>query len=92
MTATFTTTQLAELHSQGHRFITQVENRAEGVWSPIPLAQASHLLANDVDHAATLAKVWVGKFGAPSAATYRILSDGTLNFIRIFDYNDVEAA
>ena len=83
MTATFTTTQLAGLHSQGHRFITQVEGRVTGL---------THLLADDVDHAATLAKVWVGKFHAPSAATYRILPNGTLNLIRIFDYNDVEAA
>jgi len=83
MTATFTTTQLAELHSKGHRFITQVEGRVTGL---------THLLADDVDHAATLAKVWVGKFHAPSAATYRILPNGKLNLIRFFDFNDVEAA
>jgi hypothetical protein len=83
MTATFTTTQLVELHSQGHRFITQVEGRVTGL---------AHLLADDAHHAATLAKVWVGKFDAPSAATYRILPNGKLNLIRFFDFNDVEAA
>ena len=51
MTATFTTTQLVELHS----------------------------------------KVWVAS-GSASAATYRILPNGKLNLIRIFDYNDVEVA
>ena len=82
MTATFTTTQLVELHSKGHRFITQVEGRVTGL---------THLLADDVDHAATLAKVWVAS-GSASAATYRILPNGKLNLIRIFDYNDVEVA
>jgi hypothetical protein len=83
MTATFTTANLAELHSQGYRYITQVEGKVAGL---------THLLADDADHAATLAKVWVGKFHAPSAATYRILPNGKLNLIRFFDYNDVEAA
>ena len=83
MAATFTTTELAELHSKGHRFITQVEGRMTGL---------THLLADDADHAATLAKVWVGKFCEPSAATYRILPNGKLNLIRFFDFNDVEAA
>ena len=83
MTATFTTTQLAELHSKGHRFITQVEG---------PVTGLTHLLADDADHAVTLAKVWVGRFNAPSAATYRILPNGKLNLIRFYDYNDLEAA
>ena len=82
MSTTFSNTQLVELHAKGHRFITQVE---------APVTGMSHLLADDSHHAATLAKTWVEKFDAPSAATYRILPNGSLNLIRMFDFRDVEA-
>lgn len=85
MDAKFTQADRVELYKQGTRFITTVE---VGAGKAVPFFD---LNADDAHHAAVLAKTWIGKHGATSAATHRIFEDGRTNLINIYDYRDVEA-
>lgn len=71
----------ANLHDKGIRFLTQIETNA---------GELVQLTADDAYHAQTLAKCWLEKFEAKSAASYRILRGGNLNLIRFFDFRDID--
>ncbi len=73
-----------ELYKQGTRFITTVE---AGAGKAVPFFD---LNADDVHHAVVLAKTWIAKHGAVSAAVHRIFDDGRTNLVNIYDYRDVE--
>jgi nitrate reductase alpha subunit len=76
----YTLEQRKKLHDSGKKFLAQIETSG---------GELVHLIADDAHHAGILSKCWIEKFGANSAASYRILHNGTLNLIRFFDYRDV---
>ncbi len=80
MTDIITKEQRKALHDSGKKFIAQIETSK---------GELAHLVADCSYHAATLSKCWIEKFGAKSAASYRILPDGRLNLIRFFDFRDI---
>ena len=71
----------ADLYNKGTKFLAQIETNA---------GELVQLTADDAHHAQTLAKCWIEKFEAKSAASYRILRGGNLNLIRFFDYRDID--
>ena len=71
----------ADLYDNGTRFLAQIETNS---------GELVQLTADDAYHAQTLAKCWLEKFEAKSAASYRILHGGNLNLIRFFDFRDID--
>ena len=75
---------LTEAYKQGHRFFIRIEC-GTGAFD-----FADILVYPDGANAYELAIHWLKKHDAKSVATYRILPDGKKNFIRIYDYRDLE--
>jgi len=84
MNLKFNQADRAELHSQGFRFIVTVElgsDRATPIFD---------LTADSASDAIVLAKTWIAKHDAISAAVHRIFHDGRTGLVNIYDYRDVE--
>ena len=76
---------LIEAYKQGDRFFIRIEC---GLGANVFFADI--LVDPDGANAYELAIRWLEKHDAKSVATYRILPDGKKNFIRIYDYRDLE--
>lgn len=77
---------LTEAYKQGHRFLIRIECGAGASYFAELIVEQGGASAEE------LAMIWLEKHLAVSVATYRILPDGKKNFIRIYDYRDLEEA
>ena len=84
----FTLTQdaLVDAHKQGHRFVLRIEGGTGGFDFADFIVEAGGASAGE--HAMR----WLEWHNAWSVAAYCILPNGTKNFIRFYDYRDLEGA
>ena len=77
---------LVDAHKQGHRFVLRIEGGTGAFDFADFIVEAGGASAQE--HAMR----WLVLHNAVSVAAYRILPDGTKNFIRFYDYFDLEGA
>ena len=83
---TLTQDALVTAHKQGHRFVLRIEG-GTGAFD-----FADFIVEAGGASAGAHAMRWLKVHDAKSVAAYRILPDGKRNFIRFYDYRDLEEA
>tara|TARA_Y100000114_G_scaffold54208_2_gene49537 strand:- start:1704 stop:1970 length:267 start_codon:yes stop_codon:yes gene_type:complete len=83
---TSTQDALVTAHKQGHRFVLRIEGGTGAFDFADFIVEAGGASAGE--HAMR----WLKAHDAKSVAAYRILPDGKRNFIRFYDYRDLEEA
>ena len=75
---------LVKAHAEGKRFIARVEHPQGNAFN------FGDLICDDIGHAADVSLNALKKHDAVSVAVHRILPNGKLNFVRFYDFLDLE--